>query len=99
MVIICYQTWWRIDNLQHRAFALARWQLREWLFDLQAPMQESWSHRQRRKLLIYAYGTWIYRFLLFLGIALLVYHFFFKALGLVLFFIEIVWLIARPGLS
>ncbi|AMO57230.1 efflux RND transporter periplasmic adaptor subunit [Endozoicomonas montiporae] len=88
--------WWRIDNLQHRAFTLARWQLREWLFDLNAPAPENWSKGQKRKLLFYAYGTWIYRFLLFLAIALLVYHFFFKALGLILFLVEIVWLVFRP---
>lgn len=88
--------WWRIDNLQHRAFALARWQLREWLFSLDEPVPEGWSAGQRKKLLFYAYGTWIYRFLLFLGIAIVVYHFFFKALGLLLFLVEIIWLILRP---
>ena len=38
----------------------------------------------------------IYRFFLFLGIALLVYHFFFKLLGIFLFVVEIVWFIGLP---
>lgn len=40
--------------------------------------------------------TWIYRLIVFSGIALLVYHYFFKALGLILFFIEIWFFIFRP---
>ncbi len=87
---------WRIDNLQQRAFALARWQLREWLFGLNRPMPEPWSPSQKRKLLLYAYGTWIYRFFLFMAIAILVYQFFFKVLGIILFVVEIVWFIIRP---
>jgi putative peptide zinc metalloprotease protein len=45
---------------------------------------------------IYAWSVWIYRLFLFIGIALLVYHFFFKLLGLILFAIEIIWFIAQP---
>ncbi|MGZ4954011.1 MAG: efflux RND transporter periplasmic adaptor subunit, partial [Methylobacter sp.] len=47
-------------------------------------------------LLIYAWSIWIYRFFLFLGIALLVYHFFFKLLGLFLMMVEIGWFIMLP---
>ena len=88
--------WWQVENLQHRAFNLGRWQLREWLFGLGKPMPEPWSRFQVRKLLIYAYCTWIYRFFLFLGIALLVYYLFFKALGMILFLVEIIWFIGLP---
>ena len=44
----------------------------------------------------FAFATWLYRLLLFFGIALLVYHAFFKALGLALMAVELVWFIARP---
>ncbi|MEL7049839.1 MAG: HlyD family efflux transporter periplasmic adaptor subunit, partial [Pseudomonadota bacterium] len=43
-------------------------------------------------------STWIYRFFLFLGIALLIYHLFFKLAGLILFVIEIFWFIGKPVL-
>ncbi|MFX9555890.1 hypothetical protein ABTO16_18690, partial [Acinetobacter baumannii] len=39
---------------------------------------------------------WVYRLVLFLGIALLVYHVAIKVLGILLFVIEIGWFIARP---
>ncbi|GAA4649433.1 HlyD family efflux transporter periplasmic adaptor subunit [Kistimonas scapharcae] len=82
----------RVPNLESRSFALSRWWLRERLFGLgEAPPE------QPRALLIgYAIAVWFYRFLLFLGIALLVYHFFFKVLGLFLFVVEIGYFIVRP---
>ncbi|MGM0594531.1 MAG: biotin/lipoyl-binding protein [Pseudomonadota bacterium] len=85
-----------VRNLQERGFALGRWRLREALFGLKEPSPEVLSRRLRRILILYAWGTWIYRFLLFLGIALLVYHFFFKLLGVFLFAVEIGWFIVRP---
>lgn len=85
-----------VPNLQDRAFALTRWRLREALFGLNEPAPEAWPPRMRRILLGWAVCTWAYRFVLFLGIALLVYHLFFKALGLLLFILEIWWFILRP---
>lgn len=85
-----------IENLQNRAFALGRWQLRRILFALKEPLPELLPNKMQRILIFYAWGTWIYRFLLFLGIALLVYHFFFKALGIVLMLVEIIWFIGLP---
>lgn len=73
-----------IANLQDRSFALARWWLREKLFGFGDPPPEHFPARTRRILMFYAYGTWIYRFFLFLTIALLVYHLFFKLLGIFL---------------
>ncbi len=87
---------WGIENLQPRSFALARWQLREWLFGLGLPPPEPLPARRRRAMVAYALAVWIYRLTLFLGIALLVYHFAFKVLGILLFLIEIVWFIAMP---
>ena len=85
-----------VPNLQDRAFALARWKLREWLFGLGEAPPEAMAPRLRRILLAYAYVTWIYRLVLFLGIALLVYHVAVKVLGILLFAVEIGWFIARP---
>ena len=83
-------------NLQPRAFALARWKLREWLFALGNPPPEPLPQASVRWMVFYAYLTWIYRLVLFIGIALLVYHMFFKALGILLFVVEIGAFIARP---
>ncbi len=85
-----------VENLQSRAFALGRWRMREWLFGLGDPMPEQIPRRLRGWLVVYAWATWVYRFFLFLGIALLVYNLFFKALGVLLFVIEIYWFIVRP---
>jgi putative peptide zinc metalloprotease protein len=85
-----------VPNLQDRSFALARHQLRETLFGLGEPPPEVWPRRMRRLLLAYAFSTWIYRLVLFLGIAVAVYHMFFKLLGIVLFLVEIWWFVGRP---
>jgi putative peptide zinc metalloprotease protein len=85
-----------IDNLQERAFALARWRLREALFGFDDPPPEAFDKRTARILLVWAYATWTYRFFLFLGIALLVYHLFFKLLGIFLMVVELWWFIFRP---
>jgi putative peptide zinc metalloprotease protein len=84
------------ENLQPRSFALARWHLREMLFGLGEAIPESLSYWRKRVFIAYAYGTWIYRLSLFLGIAALVYHFAFKLLGIFLFAIEIGWFIFLP---
>jgi putative peptide zinc metalloprotease protein len=85
-----------VPNLQPRAFALARWRLREALFGFGEEPPERFSPAVHRRLLLYAYATWVYRFFLFIGIALIVYHLFFKVLGMVLFGVEILWFIAFP---
>lgn len=87
---------WNVPNLEARAFAIGRWRLRAFFLGLEDPPPEEMPNRQRRRLILYAYFTWTYRFFLFLGIALLVYHFFFKLLGIFLFAVEIGWFILRP---
>lgn len=91
-----FSDWLRADNLQPRSFALARWHLRETLFGLQEAAPEVLPAWRKRWFIAYAYATWLYRLVLFLGIALLVYHFAFKLLGIVLFAIEIIWFILLP---
>lgn len=85
-----------IENLQPRAFALGVWKLREWLFALGRPAPDALPRRLTALLIVYAYLTWIYRVALFVGIALVVYHYFFKALGVALFVVEIAYFILRP---
>ncbi len=85
-----------IDNLQSRAFALGRWRMREVLFGLGARPPEHFDARTTRILVGFAWAVWIYRLILFTGIALLVYHMSFKILGLILFAVEIVFFIALP---
>jgi putative peptide zinc metalloprotease protein len=85
-----------MPNLHERCFALARWQLREWLFNLKEDRPERVPPAQQRWMIAFAFGTWLYRLVLFLGIALLVYHLFFKVLGVFLFLVEIAWFIWRP---
>lgn len=85
-----------LPNLHERSFALARWQLREWLFDLGDPPPEHFTKGKQRALIAFAWMTWLYRLVLFLGIAALVYHFFIKLVGIMLFAIEMIWFIAKP---
>ncbi len=85
-----------MPNLHSRAFALARWDLRERLFALGEPAPEAFAARRRAGLIAFAYATWIYRLVVFLGIATMVYAFFIKAVGIVLFAVEIVWFVLLP---
>ncbi|WP_043311685.1 HlyD family efflux transporter periplasmic adaptor subunit [Pseudomonas sp. ML96] len=87
---------WGVDNLQGRGFALCRWRLREALFGYGEPAPEPWSPSMQRKLLLWGYGSWLWRAALFLGIALAVYHMFFKVLGIFLMLVELVWFIGLP---
>ena len=88
--------WLGIENLQSRSFELARWKLREILFELGVPCPEQLNPKLLNFLLVYALGVWIYRLALFVGIALLVYYYFFKLLGITLFLFEIGFFIMRP---
>src|SRR5260221_1516931 len=84
-------------NLHERGSACAKWWLRRTFFRLEEPMPEPQLRPgQRAALIVFAYITWAYRLTVFLGIALLVYHFAFKLLGIFLMFVELVWFIAKP---
>ncbi|MGO4004043.1 HlyD family efflux transporter periplasmic adaptor subunit [Pseudomonas fluorescens] len=85
-------------NLHERSSALARVTLRRNLLGLQEAWPEAFPPRQRRLLVAFAIVTWLYRLVLFLGIALAVYLFFFKLLGIILFMVELSWFIAMPVL-
>jgi len=83
-------------NMQDRGIALARWHLRKTLFGLDHPVPVETDDRTRLWLTLYAYGLWIYRFNLFLGIAILVHYMFPRALGIILFSVEIGFFLALP---
>lgn len=83
-------------NLQEIGFATGRWKMRETLFGLGAPHPHPGPRRWTFWLCVYAYSTWIYRFFLFIGIALIIHHMFPKAIGIILFTIEILFFIVRP---
>ena len=85
-----------IPNLQDRAFAFGQWQLRGLLFGWFSSPPEETSVVRRRTLIAYAWAIWLYRLIIFTGIAVMVYQYFFKALGIILFLVEIVWFIAMP---
>jgi putative peptide zinc metalloprotease protein len=85
-----------VPNLQTRAFALARWQMREWLFELGHQPPEVFSPRLQRILTGYALWTWVYRVMLFTAIAALVYAMVLKVLGIFLGLFEIVVFLAMP---
>lgn len=85
-----------MPNLHSRSFAMARWWLREALFGLGMEPPEPMQPGKRRALIAFAVAVWIYRLLLFLGIAILVYHFFIKVVGVLLFVVEIGWFVVLP---
>lgn len=83
-------------NLHERSGALARSWLRRTLLGWSDADPEALPTRLRRALIAFALLTWTYRLLVFFGIAVAVYLFFFKALGIVLFAVELAWFIVRP---
>lgn len=83
-------------NLHERSSALARTWLRRSLLGIDEPWPEDFPAARRRQLIAFALVTWVYRLIVFVGIALAVYHFFFKALGIFLFAVEIAWFVALP---
>lgn len=87
-----------LPNLHQRAFAQARHGLRRAVLGRGPAFDppETFEAGPRRALIAFAWLTWLWRLVVFVGIALAVYHFFFKALGILLFAVEIAWFIVRP---
>jgi putative peptide zinc metalloprotease protein len=88
--------WLEVPNLHARAFAMAQWWLREKLFGFGDPVPEELPRRRRTFMIVFGFATWIYRFVLFVGIAVLVYHFAVKIVGVVMMTVEVVYFIVRP---
>ncbi len=87
---------WDVENLQQRSFALARWWLRKVLWGLHDAPPERFHDRRRRLLILYAFSTWVYRFLLFASIGVLMYQFAFKVVGIFLLGLLFTAFIVRP---
>jgi putative peptide zinc metalloprotease protein len=85
-----------MPNLHDRAGAMARTWLRRTLLGWRDAWPEDVPRERRGAMIAFALGTWCYRLVLFLGIAIAVYLMFFKLLGIFLFAVEITWFIARP---
>jgi putative peptide zinc metalloprotease protein len=83
-------------NLHERSSALARTALHRTLLGFDEAWPEKFPNRQRHLLIAFALTTWIYRLVVFLGIAVAVYLFFFKILGIFLFAVEIAWFVVLP---
>jgi putative peptide zinc metalloprotease protein len=85
-----------IANLHDEAAKALRYFLRAGLLGLAEPRPTVDGQEAPSWILPFGIITAIYRFFLFAGIAVAVYHFFFKALGIFLFAVEIWWFIVRP---
>lgn len=94
-----FSDWLGIENLHERAFAMGRWFLRGQILGLQSIPPEYLPVKLRRMLIIFAFATWLYRLVFFLGIAFVVYHLFFKLVGIFLMLVELYWFIVRPVVS
>jgi putative peptide zinc metalloprotease protein len=88
--------WLEMPNLHARAFAMAQWWMREKLFGFGDPVPEDLPTRRQNFLVVFGFATWIYRFLLFIGIAVLVYHFAVKLVGVAMMVLEVGYFIVRP---
>lgn len=87
-----------LPNLHERSFAQARVWLRRGLLGWADAWPEHHAPAARRALIGFAFATWAWRFVLYLGIAWTVYAFGFKLLGIFLFLVEMAWFIAWPVL-
>jgi putative peptide zinc metalloprotease protein len=83
-------------GLHERAGRWGRRWLRSTVPGLHEAPPEILDRGLRRGLTVFALATWLYRLVVFFGIALLVYHAFFKALGIFLFAVEIMVFIGNP---
>lgn len=85
-----------MPNLHERAGAQARTWLRRFLLGFEERWPEHFEPHKRRWLVAFALFTWLYRLTVFIGIAVLVYLFFFKVLGIAMMLLELVWFIGKP---
>ncbi len=88
-----------LENMQSRAFALGRWWLRGAVIGSTEREPEALAPRLRNFMIVYAIGAWLYRVLLFTGLALLLYSFFFKLAGIALMAFVLMRYLVAPALS
>ena len=85
-----------IPNLHQRSADAAKTWMRKWFLGWDVEYPESTSRRKRNFYITFSVMAWFYRMIVFIGIAVAVYHFFFKALGIFLGIVEIWWFVLRP---
>lgn len=85
-----------IPNMHDEAAKSVKHFLRKRLLGIDDPEPLLEGQAVAHWLLAFGLVTVVYRFFLFLGIAVMVYHYFFKLLGIFLFFVEIWWFILKP---
>jgi len=85
-----------LPNLHERSAALAQRRMHAFLFGVSEPDREYFPPKKARLLALFSAVTWVYRMVVFFGIALAVYHYFFKLLGIFLFAVELGWFIILP---
>lgn len=83
-------------NLHQRSGEFARVWLRKTLLGFNDPWPEDIHSKSRAFLILFAFMTWVYRLVVFLGLAVIVYYFFFKVLGIFLMIVELAWFIWMP---
>ncbi len=86
----------QIDNLQHKSFSAMRWQTRQWVTGRAGDYPNQVPLAKHKTLCVYATCTWVYRLFLYMAIALMVYTFWFKALGMVLLVGVVMTLLVTP---
>jgi len=89
----------QIDNLQSKAITWARWRLRKVLWGLGDPEPELRDDKTKSFLQVLGTSLLLYRFVLYIGIAIMVYLVFPKPLGPVLMFVELFAFIFMPAWS
>lgn len=85
-----------MPNLHSRSFAFGRHFLRRRLLGFKEASPEVLPRSLSRFLTVFAFAVWVVRFVVFLGIAIGIYLYVFKALGIFLFAVEIWWFILMP---
>ena len=88
-----------VENLQARSFESLKWYLRRAVVGEPGTAPPPCSIVARRRLAAYALATAAYRLALYLGIAWIVYEFWFKAAGVVMAGATLALLLVRPAAS
>jgi putative peptide zinc metalloprotease protein len=83
-------------GLHERAGRWAKRWVRGTFLGMEDPRPDAVSRPFAAFLTGFAFTTWLYRLTLFVGIAVVVYHAFFKAMGLILFLVEIMTFVVKP---
>ncbi len=84
----------QISNLRMRAAAIFRYFRHRLFVDWQGPMPE--EHPRYRSMAAFGFFTMLYRISIFFSISFAIYHKVFKALGVFLIFMQVVFMVILP---